>query len=387
MDALALVAPAARKLASVYGRSGADLPFGDPLPTHGTEMEGWFWRLSDPASGRVVVALCSANRHPDGGWSTAAIAVHPGMIVRSTAIDGVVANRERFLVQAESGGHSLHAERDRLRLVVDDCAIDATFRETADWPMAFGGGGVFSSVPFLNQYWHPYRLGGRAKGTLTCGDDRWSFADATVYCERNWGAGFPRKWWWGQAHDFDGADVCVAFSGGLLEFGPLHRDVTGVVVRLGDRVIRLTPPALVTGTGDGTYWHVDARSPPLSRRAGRSRRRRRAARAAGAAARAATQHRLRLRVPGRAPAVHGPRAGQNDLRRDLEPGRPRNRKPPRVIHATSRSVHRQETTEAVRQRLPTPRSPAGPGRCRGAPGVRRGETGTSRSRGSGPCAE
>ena len=59
----------------MYRRSGADLPFGDPLPTHGTEMEGWFWRLSDAASGRVAIALCSANRHPDGDWSTAAIAV------------------------------------------------------------------------------------------------------------------------------------------------------------------------------------------------------------------------------------------------------------------------------------------------------------------------
>ncbi len=54
--------------------------------------------------------------------------------------------------------------------------------------------------------------------------------------------------------------MCVAFSGGLLEFGPLRREVTGVVVRLGDRVLRITPPAVVSSRCDGTHWHVDART-------------------------------------------------------------------------------------------------------------------------------
>lgn len=245
----------------MYRRSGADLPFGDPLPTHGTEMEGWFWRLSDAASGRVAIALCSANRHPDGDWSTAAIAVHPGGTVRSAAIDGVRAARDRFLVTADSGGHCLHADRDRLHMVIDDCEIDMTMRESVDWPKAFGGGGVFSSVPFLNQYWHPYRLGGRAIGTVRTGAQTWTFTDATLYCERNWGAGFPRRWWWGQAHDFGDADVSVAFSGGLLELGPLRRDVTGVVVRLGDRIIRITPPAPVRSDCDVDRWRITARTP------------------------------------------------------------------------------------------------------------------------------
>ena len=241
------------------------MPFGDPLPSHGTEMEGWFWRLSDPVNGRVVVALCSANRHPDGDWSTAAIALHPGGVVRSAAIDGVSADRNRFSVKAQSGGDIIDAGRNRLRMVLGDSEVDLTFQNAYQWPKAFGGGGVFSSVPFLNQYWHPYRLGGQASGTVTCGDQRWTFTDATLYCERNWGAGFPLRWWWGQAHDFGDASgesqVSAAFSGGLLELGPLQRDVTGVVVRLGDRVLRITPPALVSSTCDGQRWQIDARTP------------------------------------------------------------------------------------------------------------------------------
>lgn len=213
----------------------------------------------------MVVALCSENRHPEGNWSTAAIALHPGGVVRSAAIDGVRADRTRFAVKAESGNDLVDATRDRLRMVIGDSQLDLKFDDEYRWPKAFGGGGVFSSVPFLNQYWHPYRMGGKASGTVTCGDERWTFSNAALYCERNWGAGFPLRWWWGQAHDFDQAfregDVSVAFSGGLLELGPLKRDVTGVVVRLGDRVLRITPPALVSSSCDLNRWQIHARTP------------------------------------------------------------------------------------------------------------------------------
>lgn len=223
-------------------------------------MEGWFWRLSDPTDGRVVVALCSANRHPEGDWSTAAIALHPGGVVRSAALDDVSADRSRFSVVARSNGDFVAADRTRLAMAIGDCSIDLTVNGEFRWPKAFAGSGLGSSVPFLNQYWHPYRLGGTASGTVACGDQRWWFTNARLYCERNWGAGFPRRWWWGQAHDFGEADASVAFAGGLLEFGPLRREVTGVVVRLRDRVLRITPPAWVSADCDGRQWRIVARS-------------------------------------------------------------------------------------------------------------------------------
>ncbi|WP_370647126.1 hypothetical protein [Mycobacterium sp. IDR2000157661] len=60
----------AAPLAQHYRRTGADLPFSDPLCSHGTEMEGWFWRWTDAATERAAVALFSVNRHPDGDWAT-----------------------------------------------------------------------------------------------------------------------------------------------------------------------------------------------------------------------------------------------------------------------------------------------------------------------------
>jgi hypothetical protein len=103
-------------------------------------------------------------------------------------------------------------------------------------------------------------LGGRANGTTRTGIDTWTFDDGEVYAEKNWGAGFPERWWWGQAQGFDRPDVCVAFSGGVLTAGPLSATVGGVVVRIGDRIIRLTPPlSIVRSSTDGKRWEVAAR--------------------------------------------------------------------------------------------------------------------------------
>ena len=256
------VAGAGRRLVRAYRRTGADLPFiGDPVPSHGTEMEGWFWRVTDAASGRVAVALCGVNRHPAGDWATVAVALHPGDVVRSAALDEAQADRTRFsLIAGTDPDGRFEASPERLRVDLEDVHLDLSFTEPYVWPKAFGGGGFFSSVPFLNQYWHPYRLAGSATGSVVSDAARWSLDDATLYCERNWGAGFPQRWWWGQAHDFDGADVSVAFSGGLLSLGPVARLVSGVVVRLGDRVIRMTPPTPVRSAVSPGRWSIRARS-------------------------------------------------------------------------------------------------------------------------------
>ncbi len=224
-------------------------------------MEGWFWRVTDPASGRVVVALCGVNRHEAGDWATVAVALHPGGLVRAAALDRAHGDRARFEVTAGTSPASrLEASEDHLRVDLGDVHVDLRFTESFQWPKAFGGGGVFSAVPFLNQYWQPYRLGGAATGVVIRNGDRWSFDGAKTYCEKNWGAGFPDRWWWGQAHDFGGADVSVAFSGGVLSLGPVSRSVGGAVVRLDDRVIRVTPPASVRSEATAGRWVVRARS-------------------------------------------------------------------------------------------------------------------------------
>ncbi len=244
----------------LYRRTGADLPFGNPLPSHHTEMEGWFWRVSDESTGRALIALCSVNRHPDGDWSTTAVAVHPGLTVRSAALSNACARQRPFSVTAGDEAGDFTVGADRVHFELGDLVLDMEFRDRVLWPKALGGGGIFSTVPFLNQYWHPYYLGGRASGTVSWDGGSWSFENAKLYAERNWGKGFPLRWWWGQAHDFGDADVSVAFSGGLLALGPIARDVNGLVVRVGTTVIRMTPPLLVRSQIGADRWRLRGRS-------------------------------------------------------------------------------------------------------------------------------
>lgn len=249
------------RLVNYYRRTGADVPFGNPLPSHATEMEGWFWRVSDETTGRALIALCSVNRNPAGDWSTTAVGVHPGQVVRSAALMGARAQHDPFRVTAGDSEEFFDVGADEVRFALGDLRLHMRFTDRVLWPKAFGGGGVFSAIPFLNQYWHPYYLGGRATGTVQYGGESWTFTDAKLYAERNWGAGFPLRWWWGQAHDFGDADVCVAFSGGLLSLGPVARDVNGIVVRLGTQVIRMTPPVLVRSQLGDNQWSLRGRSP------------------------------------------------------------------------------------------------------------------------------
>ena len=246
-------------LEQVYRRTGATLPFGDPRRSHGAEMEGYFWRATDLVSRRVLVVLCGVNRHPAGDWATVAVAAEPGGFVRSAVLPGAYAAMDRFRVTAADGAFTADATGVALDLGVD-ARVELSLHRPVGWPRVLGGGGVFSAVPFLGQYWHPHLLGGGASGSARMGEVTWTIRDAEVYAEKNWGKGFPERWWWGQAHGFDRPDVCVAFSGGVLTAGPVAATVGGVVVRIGAHLIRLTPPwSRVRSQADGQRWQVDAR--------------------------------------------------------------------------------------------------------------------------------
>ena len=119
----------------------------------------------------------------------------------------------------------------------------------------------------MRQYWRPLVLRARAEGFVELGE-RWSLDGATAYVERNWGNGFPPVWWWGEAHDFGGDPVTVAFAGGPA-IGPLR--ATAVVVHL----------------------PVPAHPPRRAADRGRARRGRRRAAGCCAAARCATGSRSR----------------------------------------------------------------------------------------------
>ncbi len=252
-------------LLSAYRATGADLPFGDPLPAHpGVAMEGYFWRFTDLARGRVLIALCGVNQSPAGPWATLGLAAHPIGFLRTAPHPTGWADPDRLGARA---GTAFTGEPDRVRVDLGpDARLDVRIRDPRPWPRrSLGGSSIFQAVPALNQYWHPWLLGGRAEGTATLGEETWELDGAEVYAEKNWGrGGFPPAWWWGQAHAFDSdPTACVAFAGGVIEAGGLRTEVTAVVVRAGEHLVRLGDPVLspVTAEVGDERWSLRGRSP------------------------------------------------------------------------------------------------------------------------------
>ena len=266
---------------SRYRSSGADLPFGDPLPYHGVAMEGYFWRFTDRSSGSVVVALCGVNRSATGTWATVALCSWPDGYIREAVVPFASADPDALGAfagrQAASIGESF-AGTDRV-VHVDlgpDAQLDVQIEQHARWKRrSFGGSSIFQSVPALNQYWHPHLLGGRATGTAQLGGRTLHLEGAAAYAEKNWGrGGFPPAWWWGQAQGFEREDVCIAFAGGVIEPGPFSLEVTALVARVGRDVVRLGDPLVspvraeisndrwqVAGRGRGWEIEVDGHAP------------------------------------------------------------------------------------------------------------------------------
>jgi hypothetical protein len=264
------LATAVRRAHRAYRATGADPVFGDPLPAHGVAMEGYFWRFTDPESGRAVIALNGVNRDAGGEhWATLGLAAHPNRFLRSTAHPTAHASATELGAFA---GEAFSGTADRLRVDLGpDARLEAHVEEPVSWPRrSVGGSSIFQVVPALNQYWHPWLLGGVARGTAVVGGDVWDLDGWTVYAEKNWGkGGFPDSWWWGHAHGFDEPTACVAFAGGEVTGGPLRTTVTALVVLLPDgRLIRLGDPVVSpvrTAVGDerwllrgrGVPWQVD----------------------------------------------------------------------------------------------------------------------------------
>jgi hypothetical protein len=196
-------------------------------------LDGWFWRFTWP-DGRVAIVLCGVCP----GWALAGVATHPGGLWRSRILDAPQAGGDGVRI-----GSAFAGEPERVRVDLGDGArVHAELRDPVRWPRPWPGTGPGGWLPGLRQYWRPLVLRARAEGVVDAGE-RWDLEGATAYVERNWGNGFPPVWWWGEAHDFGGDPVTVAYAGGPA-LGPLR--ATAAVVHVGGRLVRLGEPVLAT---------------------------------------------------------------------------------------------------------------------------------------------
>ena len=98
-----------------FRRTGADPPFGDPRRAHGTRFEGYYWRLTDTAAGRVAIVRCGICRDAAGPWAIVALASEPGGLVRSRMVPSASVSFHDLGVRA---GTALSATAEGLRVEI-----------------------------------------------------------------------------------------------------------------------------------------------------------------------------------------------------------------------------------------------------------------------------
>lgn len=252
--------PPARALIA-YRRTGADLPFGDLRAAHGVGLEGYYWRFTDPGGAWSIAAICGVARAPDGLWAMVTLAAEPGHFER-TAIAPSARVAEHGL--GVTAGSLLRATERRLLVDLGPGArLAATLAGVRGWPRrAWGALGPAHAVPGLGQYWSPHVLGGRPAGAAEVGGRRLDLSDGLLYAEKNWGARFAARWWWGQGGFRE--DAGFAFAGGRLARAGATVAPTAVAVWTPERVITFVPPlARTVAAASGGAWRVAARRPGL----------------------------------------------------------------------------------------------------------------------------
>ena len=79
---------------------------------------------------------------------------------------------------------------------------------------------------------------GRSSGRIEWGGQTYEFEDAPSYAEKNWGAGFPRRWFWVQCNSFEEgdlrpegtADISVTATGATRKLpGPLGEEDVALI--------------------------------------------------------------------------------------------------------------------------------------------------------------
>ncbi|XAR70867.1 tocopherol cyclase [Bertholletia excelsa] len=92
--------------------------------------------------------------------------------------------------------------------------VSSKQKATAGWLAAF---------PVFEPHWQICMAGGLSTGWIEWDGERFEFQNAPSYSEKNWGGGFPRKWFWVQCNVFKGAsgEVALTAAGGLRQLSGL----------------------------------------------------------------------------------------------------------------------------------------------------------------------
>ncbi|KAK9823665.1 hypothetical protein WJX72_004524 [[Myrmecia] bisecta] len=105
--------------------------------------------------------------------------------------------------------------------------------------------GWMAALPVFEPHWQVLMAHGLASGWVEWEGKRYDFKDAPSYSEKNWGGGFPKKWFWITCNTFaEDKNVAVTAVGarrGLLQLPGVEEDVGMIGVHWQGKFIELVP--------------------------------------------------------------------------------------------------------------------------------------------------
>lgn len=119
--------------------------------------------------------------------------------------------------------------------------------------------GLLSSLQIFEPGWQILMAHGHATGWLEWQGQRYEFAKAPTYSEKNWGRSFPQKWFWLNCNAFEGVpDLALTAGGGRRQVLTWMESVAMVGVHHGGRFYEFVPwNARVTWhISPWGYWHM-----------------------------------------------------------------------------------------------------------------------------------
>ncbi|MQL83371.1 hypothetical protein Taro_015864, partial [Colocasia esculenta] len=115
--------------------------------------------------------------------------------------------------------------------------VNSKQKSSAGWLAAF---------PVFEPHWQICMAGGLSTGWIEWDGERFEFENAPSYSEKNWGEGFPRKWFWVQCNVFEGGsgEIALTAGGGLRKLpglSDIYESVALVGVHFGGTFYEFVP--------------------------------------------------------------------------------------------------------------------------------------------------
>lgn len=180
-------------------------------------------------------------------------AAPPRVAVTEGQFNGAVAEGFQATLTTHQGNIRRQQEErapGRLPSTVSSCKWSITVDPQYGWGPRAGKqqstAGWLAALPVFEPHWQIMMARGLASGWVEWNGQRTEFQAAPAYWEKNWGGGFPDRWFWVQCNSWDTAGCDAAFTAvgakrGILNLPSIKEDVGLIGVHFNGQFVELVP--------------------------------------------------------------------------------------------------------------------------------------------------